>query len=53
MKKEITIEIEIPDVGANEEQIDEWIYFCLGYNGMMSGSNPLSQYDLEASDITM
>jgi hypothetical protein len=52
MEKEITIVVEAP-VGCTDEQFREWVYFCLHYMGSISNENPLSDYDLEAKDVTI
>ncbi len=50
MKKEITITVKAP-CECTDEQFEEWAKFCLGYNGQISMSNPLHEYDLEADDL--
>jgi hypothetical protein len=52
MTKEITITVKSP-IDCTEEQFDEWIKFCLHYNGGMSIENPLHEYDFEATNINL
>ena len=50
MKKEITITVIAP-IECTEQQFEEWVEFCVHYNGHISMSNPLHEYDIETSDI--
>jgi hypothetical protein len=43
----VEFQVEIP-VEATEEEIEEWVRFCLGEHGSMCGDNPLSCHDLQA-----
>ena len=52
MTKEITITVTAP-CECTEEQFREWAEFCLGYRGGVPLTNPLHEYDLEASDVTV
>lgn len=47
----VTLEIEVPEVGATDEQIEEWLQFELHYNGDMKMSNPLSSEGVDADDF--
>ncbi len=52
MEKEIRITVKSP-VDCTEEEFRAWIYFCLGYRADIQMSNPLHEYDLEATDVTI
>jgi len=39
---EVTFEIELPDLEHTEQQLEEFLRFSLGDNGMMDGTNPFS-----------
>jgi len=45
MRVRIEFEVEVPDVGATEEQIIEWLRFECHDNGSMEMSNPLLDKD--------
>jgi hypothetical protein len=50
MEKEIKITVKAP-CECTDEQYKEWVEFCLGYRGGMKMSNPLHEYDLEATEV--
>ena len=41
--------VEVPDVGATDEQIEEWIGFETGYRAGMETSNPLCDHDMTSN----
>ena len=51
----VEFEVDVP-IGTKPEDVIEWLRYELGDNGQISGSNPMSEYDLEANfgtvDIT-
>lgn len=51
MTRKITISVTAP-VECTDEQFREWSEFCLGHTSSMSSENPLSEYDLEASEVS-
>ena len=50
MEKEITIRVKAP-IECTDEEFEEWVKFELGYNGSISTTNPLHEYNLEADSI--
>jgi hypothetical protein len=40
-------------VSATRDEIDEWIAFCLGYNGSIKNSNPLMNHDLTVGSFEL
>jgi len=50
--KDVTIEVTSP-VKCTDEQFKEWIYFETGYSAVIDLNNPLSDYDLEADDVSI
>jgi len=52
----MTYEVEFtvtPPVDATEDQVQEWLEFCLGANAEISKSNPLSDYDMSADSFSV
>jgi hypothetical protein len=47
MKVKVEFEVNIPVEGATEEQIEEWLRFSFGDNGVMENKNPLSNFEPE------
>lgn len=41
MKRVVHLLVELPDVDATEEQIEEYIEFEVGYGSLLSKDNPL------------
>ena len=52
MKRSITITVDSP-TDCTEEQFREWVEYCLGYSGSIKIENPLSEYDLETTSISI
>lgn len=52
MEKEITVTIKAP-IDCTEEQFEEWVRFCLHDTGSMSMDNPLHEYDIETSNLSI
>jgi hypothetical protein len=50
MEKEIKITVKAP-CECTELEFKEWVEFSLGYMGGIKLSNPLHEYDLEATDV--
>ena len=46
----VTFEVT-PPVDATEDQVEEWVRYCLGELGGIENENPLSDYDLEAKSV--
>lgn len=44
------IEVAVP-VEATDEQVEEWVRFCVGNRGSIPNSNPLSEHDLECNEV--
>ena len=42
-----------PPVESTEDELREWVEYCLGITGMLSMNNPLSEHDLEGDDVTI
>lgn len=40
MKVKVEFEVEIKDLGATENEIEDYLRFCFGDNGSLDGSNP-------------
>lgn len=49
-KVRVEFELVLP-ADATEQQVDDWIRFELNLHGSLSLSNPLDQYEIEASWI--
>lgn len=49
---EVTFEVDVPE-DANYDETLAWVMFETGANGVLSGKNPLSTYDLEADYKTV
>ena len=47
IRKVVQLLVEIPDVGASEEDIREFIEFETGYRSQMRTGNPLNTEDFE------
>ena len=47
----VSLVINVPDVGATDEQIEEWCKFQTGYRSEISIDNPLESHDMEADWI--
>ena len=43
--------LDVPDVGATEQQVEEWVKFQTGYTCEILMSNPLEGHDLDANWI--
>lgn len=41
MRVEIKFEVEVPDVGATDEQVEGWLRFGFGDTGSIDCDNPL------------
>ena len=51
MKVEIKFKVDVPDVGATEQEIEDWIRFSFGDNGQIDGLNPLLDQHGDAEPI--
>lgn len=49
---DVKFETELP-VEATDQQIQQWLEYCLGATGGIESSNPLSDYDLEAHFLSV
>ncbi len=50
----IRVELEInPPVECTDTELREWVEYCTGNIGAISMDNPLMDYDLEATDVTV
>ena len=47
----VSMVIDVPDVGATEDEVEEWVKFQVGYCGGMSATNPLESHDIETNWI--
>jgi hypothetical protein len=43
MKVQVTFEVELPKVEHTEDQLEEFIRFEYGDNGVLSGDNPFNK----------
>lgn len=43
MRAKISFEVNVPEVGATDDEIMEWLRFELNDNGSMSAKNPLAK----------
>jgi len=52
---EVTFKVDLPEtsIEPTASQIKEWIEYCCGCGGGCSMSNPLVEYDLEGSDVSI
>lgn len=48
--KEVRMTVTAP-VECSNEQFDEWIDYKLGVQAEISSTNPLAEYDLEATSV--
>ena len=46
----VTLEVEIPDVGATDQQIQDFVWFYICQEGSISTDNPLHDTDYEITD---
>ena len=47
----VSLVVEVPDTGATEPQIEEWIEYKTGYRAEVSAGNPLAGRDMDANWI--
>ena len=47
----VSLVVEVPDKGATEREIEEWIEYKTGHRHDMSAGNPLSDCDMDANWI--
>ena len=47
----VTMVVEVPDVGATDDEIEEWIEFNANYSGSISTKNPLHSFDMDTNWI--
>lgn len=50
MEKQFIITVTAP-CQCTEEQFEEWVKYCTGYQGSIPISNPLSEYDMDVSRL--
>jgi hypothetical protein len=48
----VDFEIDLP-VSATEEQVEEWVRFCIGDTSSMMCDNPLSLHDMEGCCVNV
>jgi hypothetical protein len=47
----VSLVIEVPETGATEREIEEWIEYKTGYRHDISAGNPLADCDMDANWI--
>lgn len=47
----VSIVVEVPNVGATESEVEEWIQFNVGYSADIGLANPLHGYDMDTNWI--
>ena len=46
-KVRVTFDVELPNIEATDEEVEEWLRFNLHDNGSMSMKNPLADEEVE------
>jgi len=50
MRKQFIITVSAP-CECTDEQFEEWVKFCSGYQASIDIENPLSEHDMEVTGI--
>ena len=47
----VSMVVDVPDIGASRDEIEEWIEFKAGYAGSIDADNPLIDTNMNANWI--